>query len=64
MSIYNLFNEDKEMLEKALSVLAQTYDQHGFKTPKSIFRLKDKISKCSTIQLHTNTSQRTFPDEA
>lgn len=64
MSTYNLFSEDKKMLEQALNLLAQTYDQHGYNSPKTIFNVRDKIIKCSTIQLITNTSNRTFADEA
>lgn len=64
MSIYNLILEDKRIIDIALLFLAQTYDQHKFETPTDIFRVRERIIGCSTVQLITDSKKRSFADEA
>lgn len=61
--IYNLGDEQIKIVDLALSILGQTYDQHRFDNPKEIFRLREKIKKANTVQLITDTHKRKFADE-
>jgi hypothetical protein len=62
--LYNLSDENRKIVDMALTVLAREYDQHGFRSPDEILRIRGKFKKCTTVQLITDTSKRTFADEA
>jgi hypothetical protein len=64
MITYNLSSDDRSLIDLALSVIAQTYDQYSLNSPDPVFRLREKIRKSSTVQLITDAKKRTFADEA
>jgi len=61
--IYNLGKDDKQLIDAALSILAQTYDQHSLTSPDEVFILRERLRKSSTIQLITDSKKRKFADE-
>lgn len=57
MVTYNLFNTEKQLLELALNVLIQSYDQYKIKDPAVLKSLRAKIRNSTKITLLTEVKK-------